>query len=363
MLATAPLRPDCPVDDAERMVVEVEEIPVGPELAAALLELRDGQPGGLGDAHLQARVAACWSALASWCEAQALDAVAAGAMVADEQEADGSPYAGMGFTTDLALAARQGEGWAARQIDLAAALLDRLPVTRLLLDAGRLSVRHAAALVRALEHVTDDDLARKVDGRLAGRAAERGWTPAELAAAARRLLLRLDPDGGADRHENALDREADVTAGAGSDGLGWLQATGDLVTVGEILSAVDERARQLQQLTPDTPIGRVRFAALGDLVLGQEFTLFEHAMGREIPAEARVGASAEPDQDPVGSRSPADRARRSRRFELIVTIAHPARLAGAPGRTRRLRPGPGPDRAAAARGRDAAPHGDRPGHR
>jgi hypothetical protein len=110
-------------------------------------------------------------------------------------------------------------------------------------------------------------------------------------------------------------------------------AVGDrgCVTVGDILEAVDDRARRLQALVPDAPVGRARCAALGDLVLGGEFTLFDHILGCEAPAEARIDDPADTDS-PTGSAP-----RRRRRREVVVTVdlltllglhENPAELAG-----------------------------------
>jgi hypothetical protein len=147
------------------------------------------------------------------------------------------------------------------------------------------------------------------------------------------MLLRLDPDGGAARHDQALDRLADVTGGPGSDGLGWIDATGDAITVADILHEVDTRAGQLASLAPDTPVGRLRFAALGDLILRDGFTLFDHTVGTTSRPDTDDGAADEPGQEReaqaevVGAGSEQPRPTRRRRREVLVTIDLPTLLA------------------------------------
>lgn len=288
----------------DEVLDELDRIPVGPELAAALAELPGPEAAGWDDPHTQARVAGRWAALSTWAEAQSLRQINAGSRTVSAID---DPIYTVGFAADVALTAQQSEWWADRQIELADHLSRRLPVMAHHISHGVLSVRHARELVRVLD-TAEDTVATRIDEPVSNRAVEHRWTPSQLAAAARRMLLRLDPDGGADRHDRALDREADVTSGPAADGLAWLAATGDAVSVHEITDAVDARARQLQQLAPDTPTGRARFAALADLVLGNDFTLFDHALGNQVDPVARTGADAS--QPPT----------RCRRRELIVTI-------------------------------------------
>jgi len=306
----------------EEALVDLERMPVGPELVEALLELPPASAAGWNAPRAQVRVAARWAAVANWAEGQSLAAIGAGSAAV---QADDDHVAAINYVTDLALETQTGEGWADRQIDLANQLRDRLPAIGGLLRCAMLTVGHARALSRVLE-TADDATARRIDRQVTPRAVEHRWTPAELAAAARRMLLRVDPDGGASRHEKALDREANVTGGPTADGLAWISATGDAVTIGDILHAVDERAQQLQQIAPGTPVGRTRFAALGDLVLGRGFTLFEHTLGVDVPAEAGTPDAELGTAAPTEVESSRGSRRRQRRREVIVTIDLPTLL-------------------------------------
>lgn len=319
-----PLASTASLDAVEDVLQEIEQLPVGPELAMSLAELPGPTAAGWNEPHVQVRLAARWASVATWAEGESLARIGAGAATVASSEL---PVDAINYATDLAMATQSGEGWADRQVDLGRQLTTRLPVIGGVLRCGMLTPGHARALARVLDAV-DDDVARQIDERLTPRAVDHRWTPGELAAAARRMLLRLDPDGGAARHERALDREAGVTGGPATDGMAWLSATGDAVTVSDILDAVDARAEQLRQLVPDTPAGRARFAALGDLVLGAGFTLFDHVLGVETPDSPRDGAAQiEPEPAPgVPGATPLTSPRRRRRREVIVTIDLPTLL-------------------------------------
>jgi hypothetical protein len=332
----APLRQE-PEDFAHQVAValdRLEQMPVGPELAARLGELPPAGSPAWSDPHLCARAAARWTAVATWAEAQALAQMAAGAATV---EAAGSHIEAINYITDVALETQTGEQWADHQVDLAVELRNRLPVMAGTIGRGRLTMSHARALARVLAP-TDTETARTIDERVTPRAVEHRWTPSQLASAARRMLLRLDPDGGATRHEEALDRCAGVAGGPEGDGLAWLAATGDAVTVADILTAVDDRAERLQALAPDTPPGRVRFAALSDLILGDGFTLFDHVLGVDTASPvATEPPPADADGEPGACPSSEQRRRRRRRREVIVTVdlatllglrEDPAQLAG-----------------------------------
>lgn len=298
----------------------LEAMPADADLAMELSFFTDRYRDTGIESHLRVRIAALWTKVATWAEAQALTDVGAGAMVA---EATDAPVEMINFVADVGLETGLGEGWAGRQVDLGRQLLVRLPEMAAALGRAALGVPHARALLRALDTV-DDAAALRIDARLTPRAVENRWTPPQLAAAARRMVMRLDPDGGAERHDRGLDEFADVVGGAMTDGLGWLAANGDAVTIADILQVVDERAEQLQRISPDTPTGRARFAALGDLLLGDGFTLFDHVMGAEVAETLRSNPA---DSSPTGQPAvqPAARRRRSRR-EVVITIDLPTLL-------------------------------------
>jgi hypothetical protein len=87
------------------------------------------------------------------------------------------------------------------------------------------------------------------------------------------------------------------------------------------MAAVDARADQLLQVSPETPTGRARFAALGDLVLRDGFTLFHHVMGAQVSGSEAGDVSTAGSEAPMAER--CDSPRRSKRREVIVTIDLP----------------------------------------
>jgi hypothetical protein len=289
--------------------------PVGPELVAELAGLDEEAPGWAAGA--QVHVAAAWARVATWAEAHVLAAVAAGAQAVAALD---SPAEAISYATEVALATGSGERLADQRISLALDLATRLPDMRAAMHQARLTVTHARALARALDSA-DEDISRRIDQRLVPRAIDREWTPSQLAAAARRALACVDTRTAAERHDRALDTRATVTGGPMADGLGWLSATGDAVTVSDILAAVDRRADQLAALAPGVPIGRLRFAALGDLVLRERFAMSAHLLGTTTPpGEAAGGATNDGCREAAGPR----RTRRNR--EMIVTLGLPTLL-------------------------------------
>ncbi len=101
------------------------------------------------------------------------------------------------------------------------------------------------------------------------RAIERGWTPAQLRAAARRELLRRDPEGAAERSKTAA-LDADVRLCPEEHDMASIIATADAVTARAITDALDARAAELRRDGDDGPIGTLRVKALAGFVLGDQ---------------------------------------------------------------------------------------------
>ncbi|NDI49214.1 HNH endonuclease signature motif containing protein [Goekera deserti] len=99
-------------------------------------------------------------------------------------------------------------------------LVEELPATLAALEEGRISQQHAAVLVDLLAPL-DAGVRAVAEERLLARAG--GKTAAQLRAAARRLVQRLDPDALADRVERAI-RDRRVGLHAGEDGMSTLYA-------------------------------------------------------------------------------------------------------------------------------------------
>jgi hypothetical protein len=95
--------------------------------------------------------------------------------------------------------------YAAGQLTLATALINRLPRVYAALRAGQLDLAKAAAFVDALAAITDDQLARAVAARLLDRASK--WTLAQLRERLRYHVDRADSRAARRRyHKGVADR-------------------------------------------------------------------------------------------------------------------------------------------------------------
>ena len=101
---------------------------------------------------------------------------------------------------EVAAALRWSNIAASDRIDVARALRGRSFLTGRDLAEGRITYRHAAEIVHALEPL-DDERAAAVEARLLRAAATK--TPAQLARQARKEVAKADPDGADKRHQKA----------------------------------------------------------------------------------------------------------------------------------------------------------------
>jgi hypothetical protein len=109
---------------------------------------------------------------------------------------------------------------AAARLHTATVLCGRLPATVELLLAGRISLRHAAAVAEAADRLPDG-VAAALEERVLGRAP--GQTVAQLSQCLSRAVHRLDPAGCEQRHRSARADRCVRVADAG-DGMAWLSA-------------------------------------------------------------------------------------------------------------------------------------------
>jgi hypothetical protein len=185
---------------------------------ATLLDLaqRDGL-GQLDDDQLTGVLQAA-NRLASWAAAQKLAAVS---QLAARREADGRssgdwrPFDHVDDEVAVALTLTRRS--AGRLLDLALSL-DRLPLTRAALSAGRIDERRAEVITEELSGL-DDAHAAAVEKLIIGKAPQ--LTTGQLRALVRRAVLSADPAAARQRKEQAL-RDARVeafTEHAGTAGL------------------------------------------------------------------------------------------------------------------------------------------------
>ncbi|HEX2072731.1 MAG TPA: DUF222 domain-containing protein [Geodermatophilus sp.] len=99
-------------------------------------------------------------------------------------------------------------------------LVEQLPATLALLDQGRIGWAHVQVLTKLLGPVSEDKRG-EVEARVLARV--EGKTPAQLGAAARRAIARIDAAAATRRLADAL-REREVRVYSGEDGMGTLAA-------------------------------------------------------------------------------------------------------------------------------------------
>ena len=140
---------------------------------------------------------------------------------------------------EVAAALRLSTSTAQARLKTGRTLAEELPGTLAALDTGRISMRHAQALCAAV-WTLPPALARSLEDVALVRASEQ--TVAELSRTLRRAVLRLDPDGGARRHEQAT-RERYARRYAGEDGMAELRIFGPAPDIEAAYNHIDAAAR------------------------------------------------------------------------------------------------------------------------
>ncbi|HTW19545.1 MAG TPA: hypothetical protein VME70_04935, partial [Mycobacteriales bacterium] len=180
------------------LIGEAEQLAPGPGLAAALVRLQ----GLVMDCSTAVRTTVLWDRLTAWTQAQAMisatEAVTAADLPVFLEGEDTARLVGQ----ELAVRTATSYGTQSRRLALVDQVARELPAAWVALDRGALSLAHVSRLAGELRSCPPG-LAGQVDGRLVPQAVEHGWTPAQLARAARRELIAADPAGAADRAETA----------------------------------------------------------------------------------------------------------------------------------------------------------------
>jgi hypothetical protein len=101
---------------------------------------------------------------------------------------------------EVATALRQSTGTATFRTRQASALVERLPATLALWEAGLLDQRRVSVITDGVAALSDEHAA-KVEARVLPRAPHQ--TAAQLRAALQRAIIAVDPAGAQDRHEKA----------------------------------------------------------------------------------------------------------------------------------------------------------------
>src|SRR4051794_41159060 len=103
-------------------------------------------------------------------------------------------------------------------------LVQRLPATLDALQAGAIGPRHLRPFLERVAVITDPAVRATVEGELLGWVAGQVKTPAQLSEKARRLVLRHDARGAAERLEKAIRKRGVFTAPGRDDGMSALTA-------------------------------------------------------------------------------------------------------------------------------------------
>lgn len=246
---------------------ELEQMPVGPALHAALIHL---QSTSLGSAAA-VRATALWTKVIAHCQARSMvtttEAMNGVDLLVFASGHDAKQITG----EELAAMTHITSGTAINEVYFVERVGAQLPLSWEALDRGDLTLAHLQHLARATASC-GPRVTQAVDGQLIPLAIERGWTPQKLAAEAARAVIAIDPEGAADRAQRAK-ATADVRLYPGQDETSTLCADGDAATLQQVMDAIDARADELGKdgagLPAGLPAGLRRFNALADLVLGE----------------------------------------------------------------------------------------------
>ena len=196
---------------------------------------------------------------------------------------------------------------AAGQMMYAVAVADRLPCSFAALAAGQIHAIHLR-IIEDETRILSDELAAAADEILAGAA--RSQTYGELRYAARRLVLKLDPDAARRRKEDAAKREAEVRRFREDSGNAGMIARE--LPCDEVLASwqhVDQRAHDLRAAGMPGSLRELRIQAYLDLLQERDSRLAPVGSDRNGSATAGPGGNGGPqdeddDAGPGGSGGP-----------------------------------------------------------
>ena len=246
------------------LVTEAEQQPVGPLLASSLVRLQGLQM----DCTTAARVTALWDRLASWVQAQSMICLAEALRGADLPDFLSGHDAAQIVAQDIAVMTHVSFGSSMERVAMVERIGDALPLSWEALNRGDLTLAHLKVLSTSTRACTPR-VAEAVDARVVPQAIARGWTPTQLANAARRAVIALDPDGAEDRAAKAK-QYGDVSLYAEDHECATLVATGDAVPLRNVMDAIEQRAEALGRTGDVRPVGQRRIDALAQYVLGEQ---------------------------------------------------------------------------------------------
>ena len=260
-------------------------------LLAAVVETVTGEDGaglaGCSDDQLMGIISAAW-------RQQSRDAWVLMAAIGEFARRAGTGVEGEFAADELAAELRMSQPSAAGQMDFATEVPRRLPRTFAALAAGRIHPIHLRIIEEETRILTDTDAA-KADAILAEAAA--GKTFGELRYAARKLILKLDPDALKKRKE-AAKREAQVRRFREESGNGGMVARE--LPSDEVLASwqhVEQRALNLRAAGMPGTLQELRVRAYLDLLQERD--------SRAVPeGPAQNDPPGPPDTGPDGLSEP-----------------------------------------------------------
>ena len=189
------------------------------------LESLSGVEPDADEAALIARIAALEQVKCAAAAGQARAAAELDASRRAAESATGVPAQkqGRGVASEVALARRDSPSRGGRHLGFAKALVYEMPHTLAALECGALSEWRATLVVRESACLDVEDR-RTLEAELCGdRSALDGMGDARVAAAAREIAYRLDPQAVVDRASHA-ETERTVTIRPAPDTMTWLTA-------------------------------------------------------------------------------------------------------------------------------------------
>jgi hypothetical protein len=192
-------------------------------------------------------------------DAQEMAAIAAAAGTPDE-ESDAW------VVSDLAATVHVSEHSVGTRLALTRRVGSNLPQSWVALHAAQITLGHLRAIDAVTEQLTPEQ-AQAVEARVLPRAIEREWTPAALRDAARKAVLKVDPDGARQRAAKAKVQHSDVRLYSREDEMSDLVVTGDAWTNRQVMDELNRRADALKLAGDPRKLGELKLAALAHALL------------------------------------------------------------------------------------------------
>lgn len=201
-----------------------------------------------------------WERQRAWTDAQSMAALA-------YATSDCGEDATRSVVADVARVVKLSEHSIGTRVALARHVSDGLDATWDSLNSGTITPSH----LWVLANVTRDCspiLTTAVQDQVLPKAIARGWTPSQLADAARTAVMKLDPEGAEQRAREAKKQRSDVTLRPDEDMMAALTARTDAWTARQTMDEINRRADAMRRDGDQRNLGELRVAALAKALLG-----------------------------------------------------------------------------------------------